>query len=190
MSSCEPTNRHAALSPLPHNGDSPDLASDTRGGSRVALSAVAVLLLTDVHHVYGAYVYQTPWRYHVLLLSIPAMLGILWSHRRLRHRPGDAFARWILGLTTLIVPVLGIGAFEGFYNHLVKDVLYVHGTSSALMRRLFPPPRYEMPNDAFFEITGIAQAILGAATAWHLYRFGARRGEPTTRGTRRRPVVG
>ena len=162
MSSYELRNLNAAVSP-------------------VVLSATAVLLLTDVHHAYGAHVYQTPWRYHVLLLSIPAMLGILWSHRRLRHRPGDALARWMLVLTTLLVPVLGIGAFEGFYNHLVKDVLYFHGASSALMNRLFPPPRYEMPIDAFFEITGVSQAILGAATAWYLYRFGARRRHPVTR---------
>jgi hypothetical protein len=118
--------------------------------------------------VYGARVYQTPWRYHVLLLSVPAMLIILWSRRRL-----------VLVVVTLAVPVLGIGAFEGFYNHLLKDVLYFRGSSPALLSRLFPPPTYEMPNDAFFEITGVAQALLGATTAWHLYRFA--RGSRATR---------
>jgi hypothetical protein len=159
-----------------------DVATDTRGQSRVVLSAVAVLLLTDVHHAYGAYVYQTPWRYHVLLLSIPAMLAILWSHRRLRRRPGAAGARLMLVLVTLIVPVLGIGAFEGFYNHLVKDVIYFRGASPALLNRMFPPPTYEMPSDSFFEITGVAQAFLGATTAWYLYRFAARSGRSITGG--------
>jgi len=148
--------------------------------SRLVLSALAVLLLTDVHHAYGAHVYQTPWRYHVLLLSVPAMLAIVWSHRRLRRRPHDTVGRLVLGLVTLVVPVLAIGAFEGFYNHLVKDLLYFRGASPALMTRLFPPPRYEMPNDVFFEITGVAQAVLGASTAWHLYRFVARRGRLIT----------
>jgi hypothetical protein len=143
---------------------------------------VAVLLLTGVHHAYGAYVYQTPWRYHVLLLSVPTMLVILWSHRRLGQRPGDAGARLLLVLVTLVVPVLGIGAFEGFYNHLLKDVLYFGGTSQALLNRLFPPPTYEMPNDAVFEITGVAQALLGATTAWYLYRFAARSGRSITGG--------
>jgi hypothetical protein len=181
MSNSETRNLNAAFSPLPTNTLPADVATETRGAARVVLSAIAVLLLTDVHHAYGAHVYQTPWRYHVLLLSLPATLGILWSHRRLRRHPGDALARWVLGLTALLVPVLGIGAFEGFYNHLVKDVLYFHGASSALMDRLFPPPTYEMPNDAFFEITGVSQAILGAGTAWYLYRFRARWGQPTTR---------
>jgi hypothetical protein len=146
--------------------------------SRVVLDAVALLLLTGVHHVYGARVYQTPWRYHVLLLSVPAMVAILWSHRRLGQHPKDALARSTLVLVTLVVPVLGIGAFEGFYNHLVKDVLYFRGAPPALLTRLFPPPRYEMPNDTFFEITGVAQALLGAATAWHLHRFARRAGAP------------
>jgi peroxiredoxin len=144
-----------------------DLATSARGRWRVVLSAVALLLLTDVHHVYGARVYQTPWRYHVLLLSVPAMVAILLSRRRLT-----------LVLVTLVVPVLGIGAFEGFYNHLVKDVLYFHGASPALLTRLFPPPTYEMPNDAFFEITGVAQALLGATTAWYLLRFAQGRPRP------------
>jgi hypothetical protein len=29
--------------------------------------------------MYGAQAYGTPWRYHVLLLSIPAILAIVWS---------------------------------------------------------------------------------------------------------------
>jgi peroxiredoxin len=30
---------------------------------------------------------------------------------------------------------------------------------------------YEMPNDLFFEMTGVAQAVWGGATAWYLRRF-------------------
>lgn len=128
--------------------------------SRVVWSALAVLLLTDLHHAYGAYVYHTPWRNHVVVLSLPAMAIILWSR-----------SRSMLVAVTLVVPLLGIGAFEGFYNHLVKDVLYFGGASQALMTRLYPPPTYEMPSDAFFESTGVLQAFLGAITAWHLHRF-------------------
>jgi len=150
--------------------------------SRFVFSAVAVLLLTSIHHAYGAHVYQTPWRYHVLLLSVPAALVILWSHARLRRRPEDRFARSLLVLVTLVVPVLAIGAFEGFYNHLLKDVLYFGRASPALLARLFPPPRYEMPSDAFFEVTGVAQAFLGATTAWFLHRSArVRPGGPAAR---------
>jgi hypothetical protein len=33
------------------------------------------------------------------------------------------------------------------------------------MTRLFPPPTYELPNDAFFEITGILQVVPAALAA-------------------------
>jgi peroxiredoxin len=145
------------------------------------------LLLTSVHHAYGAHVYGTPWRYHVILLAVPALLVIVWSRARLRRAPGDALARRVFVLTTLAVPVLGIGAFEGLYNHVVKDVLYFLGAPSALMASLFPPPAYEMPNNVFFELTGVAQVILGAVTARYLARFVSERleGDTTARSAAR-----
>jgi hypothetical protein len=145
-------------------------------------------MLTSVHHVYGAYVYATPWRAHVLLLTVPAMLVILASRRVLLRSPTNGVARWVFMLTTLAVPVLGIGAFEGFYSHVVKDVLFLHGVPDELMVRLFPPPAYEMPNDAFFEITGVAQFIPAAATAWYLHRF-ARGTQGITRSSPVAPTV-
>ena len=39
------------------------------------------------------------------------------------------------------------------------------------MRRLFPPPTYEMPNNAFFEVTGVLQIVPGIAIGYCLYRF-------------------
>jgi hypothetical protein len=41
----------------------------------------------------------------------------------------------------------------------------------AVMVRLFPPPTYEMPNDAFFEITGMLQVVPAALAAWDVYRM-------------------
>jgi hypothetical protein len=147
----------------------------TRGAARdaslTAHSALAVLMLTSAHHAYGAHVYQTPWRYHVLLLSIPAALVIVTSRARLRTHPENVVARWVFMLTTLVVPVLGIGLLEGLYNHVVKDALYFAGVPVVTMERLFPPPTYEMPNDGFFEVTGIMQAVVAALAARHLYRF-------------------
>jgi peroxiredoxin len=139
--------------------------------SLATLTAVATLVLTSVHHVYGAHRYATPWRLHVLLVAIPAIFVILASRRAILRTPSDAAARWIFALTTLLVPVLPIGAFEGLYNHVAKDLLFFHGAPASLMTRLFPPPTYEMPNDVFFEVTGIAQALSGAAAAWFLLRF-------------------
>jgi hypothetical protein len=69
------------------------------------------------------------------------------------------------------------GLFEGLYNHVVKDVLYFGGATTGLMMRLFPPPTYEMPNDMFFELTGILQVVPAAFAAWYLHRMMNRRGK-------------
>jgi peroxiredoxin len=65
--------------------------------------------------------------------------------------------------------------FEGLYNHVVKNLLSFGGASSALMTRLFPAPTYGLPNDVFFEITGILQVVPAAAAAWYLFRMTQRR---------------
>jgi hypothetical protein len=139
-----------------------------------ARDALTVLLLTSVHHAYGAYVYDTPWRYHVVLISVPVGLVILGSLALLRVRPSGllgALTRGVFVLTVLAMPVLGIGVYEGLYNHVVKNAFYFGGASPAVMARLFPPPTYEMPNDAFFEITGMLQVVPAALAAWHVCRM-------------------
>ena len=83
--------------------------------------------------------------------------GLAASHRVRVRRPGTTsgeVAFWVFAAVMLVIPVGIIGLFEGGYNHAVKDALYFAGASEGLMRRLFPPPTYEMPDDAFFEITG------------------------------------
>lgn len=144
------------------------------GAAGAARNALAVLFLTSVHHAYGAYVYETPWRYHAVFISAAAALMILGSLAVLRRTaPGltSIMAKALFALTILAVPVLTIGVFEGLYNHVVKNVLYFTGGSAALMTRLFPAPTYEMPNDVFFEITGMAQAIPAAFAGWHIVRL-------------------
>jgi hypothetical protein len=85
--------------------------------------------------------------------------------------PLRTLAQALFVLATLGVAVLMIGTFEGLYNHVVKNVLYFGGASSALMTRLFPPPTYELPNDLFFEITGLLQVVPATLAAWYLYRM-------------------
>ena len=134
-------------------------------------SALAVLLLTTVHHVYGAYIYNTPWRYHVAIVSTVTAAILFASLRVLRRQTGRIvrkIAFWTFAVVTLAIPVITIGIFEGCYNHAVKDVLYFTGASTELMQRLFPPPTYEMPNDAFFEITGVLQLVPAVMAGWYL----------------------
>ena len=149
-----------------------------RLASRVAWSALGVLLLTSVHHAYGAYIYNTLWRLHVVFVSAPVAAVIFGSLLALRRWPATVAgetAFWVFAIVTLLFPVAGIGLFEGGYNHTVKDALYLAGASGELMYRLFPPPTYELPNNLFFEVTGVLQLVPGIITGYLMYLFVRRR---------------
>ena len=155
------------------------------GAAEAARYASGVLLLTSIHHAYGAYVYNTPWRYHavpVAGVTAPLIFGALAVMRSNRSGVLRMLAQGLFAAGTLGVAVLMIGTFEGLYNHVVKNLLYFGGAPSALMLRLFPAPTYEMPNDVFFEITGVLQVVPAALVAWYLYRMTQR---PRTAQTRR-----
>ena len=67
---------------------------------------------------------------------------------------------WLLLIVTLVPSIGMIGVYEGIYNHLVKNIMFFGGASKETLVKFFPPPTYELPNDFWFELTGIAQAIL------------------------------
>jgi thiol-disulfide isomerase/thioredoxin len=138
------------------------------------LSAVAVLLLTIGHHLYGASLYQTPWRAHIAhhgafgIIVILAAMVVTWKWPDARVGRG---ALWVFTIVTALFPVAWIGLFEGGYNHVVKNTLYFGGLSDELMRMLFPPPTYELPNDLLFEITGVLQFFIALVTAQATYQL-------------------
>ncbi len=134
---------------------------------RAAAAAISILVLTSVHHAYGAVVYDTPWRMHILFFAVPAALaiaGLFWLGLR---RPQDlvgSVAAWA-GLALAVgFPILMIGFYEGGYNHFVKIVLY-YTAPTELVARLFPTPPYLMPNDIVFEATGVMQFALALVAA-------------------------
>jgi hypothetical protein len=104
-------------------------------------------------------------------VTAPLIFGALVVMRS--HRSGllRTLAQALFVVGTLGVAVLMIGTFEGLYNHVVKNLLDFGGASPALMMRLFPAPTYEMPNDVFFEITGVLQVVPAALAAWYLCRM-------------------
>ena len=65
-----------------------------------------------------------------------------------------------------------------FYDQAVL----LAAASPQTMRRLFPPPAYELPNDVFFEVTGALQLLLGSFAGHRLYRLlvARRRGRDTS----------
>jgi hypothetical protein len=139
---------------------------------------LGLLLLTSLHHGWGAYIYAAPFRLHVVALAIPLAILITWLLRSVRSPSYGARLKRGLLLTALAlvaVVVAGIGFFEGGYNHIVKNVLYFAGVPATQLLALFPPPTYEMPDNLFFEATGILQfpvSLFVASAAFRLVKQG------------------
>ncbi len=139
-------------------------------------SAAAVMGLTAAHHDWGAARFDTPWRLHVVHLSLWVIGAIAISVILHLRAPARSLRRagLLLGcLLILLGPVAWIGVFEGGYNHVLKNLLYFAGSSHDTFQRLFPPPRYVAPSDWIFELTGVLQLPLGlvaAARARHWWR--------------------
>jgi hypothetical protein len=107
-------------------------------------------------------------------LSVPAgILTIILSRAFLRTGGTNAFVFWTFFVITLVPSIALIGCYEGIYNHILKNILFYGGADAALLRALFPSPMYEMPNDAWFEITGVLQGIIAIPLANHFTRMTA-----------------
>ncbi|HZU51147.1 MAG TPA: hypothetical protein VE968_04650 [Sphingomicrobium sp.] len=134
-------------------------STDWRASSKSWIFAVALLVLTSIHHAYGALVYHSEWRLHVVFVAIP-LAAVIIVMARSRERSWRIYA----ALLMIIFAVMLIGVFEGGYNHLVKNIVYFTAGADRT-RALFPPPLYELPGDAFFELTGIAQFLIAPFAA-------------------------
>jgi len=138
---------------------------------KVTLFSVLLMILTSIHHVYGAIVYHTPWRLHVLFLSVPVIALTLVLDRLLiptHDRPW--IFRSYLALTFLASIIL-IGVFEGLYNHVLKNILFTMGFPENSMEKLYPRGIYEMPDNLFFEITGVLQGVIAIVLITYFIRL-------------------
>lgn len=138
--------------------------------SKVSLYSNILMVLTSVHHAYGAMIYHTPWRLHILFISVPVIVATLLMNR-LALTSYRSLWTWGYGVLIFTASVLLIGSYEGLYNHLLKNVLYFGGLSAGSMAVLFPPGMYELPNDVFFEITGMLQGIVVIPLAIYFMRW-------------------
>ena len=145
--------------------------------SRAMLSSSAILLLTILHHFYGAVIYSTPWRTHVAFFAGPVLvaLAVAWLINRSSPKLAVApISKWAFVVLAGVVSFGMFGLYEGGYNHLLKDILYFAGAPSAILLAMFPPPVYEMPNDFLFELSGVAQFFVGLWAGYDLYRLARR----------------
>ncbi len=136
---------------------------------RSLIWTTGVYVLTAFHHYYGSVIYGTPWRTHVVLIGgITLLLCFLFSWLYYRYQK-----KFLLNVYLVIAMVafgLGIGLFEGFYNHTIKDILYFSGMNVHKWRTLFPSPAYEVPASIVFESTGILQFPVSMAQLFSLYK--------------------
>lgn len=137
-------------------------------------TSAGVIILTLVHHIYGAVIYATPWRHHVALIALPVLAALIVAfgvHKRHAQTFAGRTSLYVFAVTTSVFSVGLIGLFEGGYNHLLKNILYFGGASRTVLGRLFPLPRYEMPNDFLFEVTGTLQFAFAVAAAYYTFHF-------------------
>jgi hypothetical protein len=147
--------------------------------NKAFLSSLGTMVLTIVHHAYGALIYEAPFRLHVVFFAIPVIIVLLLAQRIHRWRSQSRLARtafWTFILLTLCIPVGLIGFFEGGYNHLLKNILYFGGMSQPGLNRLFPAPTYEMPDNFWFEATGVLQFFTAVYCLYYLIRYWKEKG--------------
>lgn len=134
---------------------------------RAGAAALLLLSLTALHHIYGAIIYETPWRLHIVQAAVPAAIVISVALFVGHSRRGTSFGRaatWLAAIIIVVFPVAVVGLYEGGYNHLLKNLFYF-GFGEDVARTLFPAPVYKLPNDLIFEVTGIAQFPLSVLAA-------------------------
>ncbi|MGE0406368.1 MAG: hypothetical protein AB7O65_08715 [Candidatus Korobacteraceae bacterium] len=137
---------------------------------------MGVLVLTSVHHLYGAWRFATPWRVHVahigVTFSAVLIASLILAYTKRGFRIGR-FGLWVFLLTTMVVCVLQFGIYEGGYNHLLKIILHWSGLPDSQWRALYPASLYEPPEDFWFELTGVLQlpvALVAEKLCLHLHR--------------------
>ena len=132
-------------------------------------STTLVFILTSFHHYYGAVVFDTPWRTHIILYGGTVLL-VCFLFMFLYTLTRKKVYRMIYAGLGFLFFGLAIGLFEGFYNHLVKNIFFFSGMDYELWRRFFPAPTYELPNDILFEVSGILQFFIACVQVYYLFR--------------------
>src|SRR3546814_13131537 len=79
-----------------------------------------VMVVTMIHHAYGAWAYDAPWRRHVVPVAA-ALIAAMMVLARFGNAPS---ARAALVALVVIAPLGWIGLFVGIYNHAAKLLHY------------------------------------------------------------------
>ncbi len=149
-----------------------DSAGPAPKARALLVAALATLGLFAAHHVYGAVRYATPWRHHAAVVAFWVGLALLTAflvHRRRRDAPLGRLAGWTLLVVAVAFPVLVVGLFEGLYNHVAKDVLFLSSAPPSLLLR--DPTKVRQLSPSRRIVVDSAEALVdlaasGAGLAW------------------------
>lgn len=155
-------------------------AAETSPYFRAGLGVVLTMAMTSLHHVYGAIVYETPYRLHIVFVEVPFALVavlLLWIAYERRGTSLGRTIAWIVGSAILIFPVAMIGVYEGGFNHTLRDFVYFVLGEDLARGLCGAAASCQSPDSFIFEATGIAQffvAIPAAVWAFQLLRLETR----------------
>jgi hypothetical protein len=114
-----------------------------------------VLVLTVIHHAYGAFIFQQPLMLHITLIAIPVG-ALIFTLGAFARRAASRRTASVASATALIlmigVSIVAFGFYEGGYNHLLPNIQYALGITPTVRAGL-----YEPPDDFIFQGTGIIQ---------------------------------
>jgi hypothetical protein len=126
---------------------------------RIIWSGALIMVLTMIHHIYGAIIYDTPFRLDITWFAVP-VLGVMFLTYFIYHKDEESIvgkiALWVFLFVTFVIAIGTFGFVEGGFNHLVKNILFFGGVEPSVLDQIYPP-EYELPNDFWFETTGMLQ---------------------------------
>lgn len=128
-------------------------------------------LVSSIHHWYGAIAYDTPWRAAVsywimgIVIIVYSLLFVYWKN--VDNIVGK-ITIWAF-LFSAVIFQAGFIMFECVYSHVLKNLLFFGGLERTILDQLFPSPAYHLPDNLFFELTGLLQ-LVGFTAVWYAYR--------------------
>lgn len=109
--------------------------------------------ITILHHVYGAYIYNSAPRFEIAVFFALALIPTVILHR---FSKSHAWLRYVYALLVGAFWVFLIGLIEGGFNHVIKIAVWLTGNDPSF---LYSPSEYQPPTDVFFEVTGILTVV-------------------------------
>jgi len=134
------------------------------------ISGLIAGLISSIHHWYGAIIYNTPWRAGVtywIAGSVVIVYSLLYVYWKNLGNVVGTISIWFFLISAVIFQA-GFIIFECVYSHVLKNILFFGGMSESILERLYPSPAYHLPDNLFFEFTGLLQ-LVGFVAVWFAY---------------------